>query len=201
MRFTRFLPTFSLWTNCSQNATYSVLRTVCPNSSLAYTIVLVLMLKRPSHLTLFTAIALIVGSGLVGSSSALASYRGDLTIEINGLENQTGKVCLTVFNGSQGFPSDAQRAIKAECLEISELPFQITFDDLAYGSYAVAAYHDTNEDTQLNQGVLGIPTEGFAFSNDAPVRTGPASFQDAMFVLSQQNFNIQMQMRYWGDRS
>ena len=132
---------------------------------------------------------------------AIANYRGDLTIEINGLDNQDGNVCLTVFDGSQGFPSDAQRAVKAECMAISELPFQITFDDLAYGSYAVAAYHDRNADAQLNQGLLGIPTEGFAFSNDAPVRTGPASFQDAVFLLSQQNASIQMQMRYLGDRS
>ena len=156
------------------------------------------MLKRPSHRTIVAAIAFSVGSSLVLPPPAIANYRGDLTIEINGLVNQNGNVCLTVFDGSRGFPADAQRAVKAECVAISELPFQITFDDLAYGSYAVAAYHDSNADAQLNQGVLGIPTEGFAFSNDAPVRTGPASFQDAFFVLSQQNASIQMQMRYWG---
>ncbi|MEM9212807.1 MAG: DUF2141 domain-containing protein [Cyanobacteria bacterium P01_F01_bin.150] len=159
------------------------------------------MLKRSSLRTIVAAIAFSVGSSLTFTSSALANYRGNLTVEIDGLENQSGNVCLTVFDGSRGFPSDAQRAVKAECMAISELPFQITFDDLAYGSYAVAAYHDSNEDAQLNQGMLGIPTEGFAFSNDAPVRTGPASFQDAVFLLSQQNTNIQMQMRYLGDRS
>ena len=166
----------------------------------AYTLLLLLMLKLRSKKTIAVAIAFGVGLNSVIASPVLADYRGDLTIEINGLDDQTGNVCLTLFDGSRGFPSDAQRAVKAECMAISELPFQITFDDLAYGSYAVAAYHDSNADAQLNQGVLGIPTEGFAFSNDAPVNMGPASFQDAVFVLSQQNANIQMQMRYLGDR-
>lgn len=141
-----------------------------------------------------------IGLALSLSAPALADYRGDLTIEITGIDNQAGNVCLTLFDGSQGFPSDAERAVKAECMEISELPFQITFNNLAYGSYAVAAYHDSNADSELNQGLLGIPTEGFAFSNDAPVRMGPASFQDAVFVLSQQSASIQMEMRYL-DRS
>lgn len=159
------------------------------------------MLKPQFNLIVAVAIALNLGSSIAFSSSARADYRGNLTIEISGLDNQQGNVCLTLFDSSQGFPSDAQRAVKAECMEISDLPFQVTFDDLAYGSYAVAAYHDSNADDQLNQGMLGIPTEGFAFSNDAPVQMGPASFQDAVFFLSQKDTNIQMQMRYLGNRS
>jgi uncharacterized protein (DUF2141 family) len=129
---------------------------------------------------------------------AQAQLRGNLTVEISGLSSLDGNVCLTVFNDSRGFPSDERRALNAECVAISAEPLRVTFENLAYGSYAIAAYHDSNMDTQLNQGLLGIPTEGFAFSNDAPVRTGPASFQDAVFVLSQRDTTIQMQMRYLG---
>ena len=154
------------------------------------------------------AIASAVGLGIVCNVMAMApsranlhnSFRGNLTIEVNGLDDSTGNVCFSVFNGSRGFPSDEQRAVRAECVGISAVPLKVTFSNLAYGSYAVAAYHDSNADYQMNQGLLGIPTEGFAFSNDAPVQTGPASFQDAVFMLSQQDANIQIQMRYLANR-
>lgn len=147
--------------------------------------------------TMFSAVTV---ASIINASPSRADLRGNLTIEINGLNNQDGSVCLSLFNGSRGFPSDGQRAIDAECVEISTLPVQVTFDDLTYGSYAIAAYHDKNQDAQLNQGLFGIPTEGFAFSNDAPAQTGPASFQDAVFFLSQQDTTIQIQMRYLSDR-
>jgi uncharacterized protein (DUF2141 family) len=39
-------------------------------------------------------------------------------------------------------------------------------------------YHDANANSTLDRGgLLRMPTEGYAFSNDAPVRLGPPSFE------------------------
>jgi len=153
-----------------------------------------LMLK----LTLASSVAMGLTLLITRPVQAQAQLRGDIIVEINGLDAQSGNVCLSIFNSSQGFPSDWQQAIDAECVAISSTPLQVTFEDLSYGSYAIAAYHDKNRDQQLNQGLFGIPTEGFAFSNDAPAQTGPASFQDAAFFLSQRSATIRIQMRYLG---
>lgn len=177
---------FCLFQRCSEKSTGSVTPSILATTAFA------------------TTATRIVVTGLISLVSfawvlpAQAQLRGNLTVEISGLSSLDGNVCLTVFNDSRGFPSDQRRALNAECVAISAEPLRVTFENLAYGSYAIAAYHDSNMDTQLNQGMLGIPTEGFAFSNDAPVRTGPASFQDAVFVLSQRDTTIQMQMRYLG---
>ncbi len=40
--------------------------------------------------------------------------------------------------------------------------------NLPVGSYAVSLFHDRNQDGVLNRGELGIPSEGFGFSNNAP---------------------------------
>jgi uncharacterized protein (DUF2141 family) len=46
------------------------------------------------------------------------------------------------------------------------------------GSYAIMLYHDANANGRLDRGgLLRMPTEGYAFSNDAPVRMGPPSFE------------------------
>lgn len=46
------------------------------------------------------------------------------------------------------------------------------------GAYAIMLYHDANANGTLDRGgLLRMPTEGYAFSNDAPVRFGPPSFE------------------------
>jgi uncharacterized protein (DUF2141 family) len=47
----------------------------------------------------------------------------------------------------------------------------------------VYVYHDENGNGKLDTGgLLGLPTEGYAFSNDAPARFGPPAIK-AMTVI------------------
>lgn len=48
------------------------------------------------------------------------------------------------------------------------------------GLYGVVAYHDSNDDGEVNQNFLGIPTEGVGFSRDAPARFSAPRFTDAV---------------------
>ena len=46
------------------------------------------------------------------------------------------------------------------------------------GAYAIMIYHDENANGRLDRGgLLRMPAEGYAFSNDARVRLGPPSFE------------------------
>jgi uncharacterized protein (DUF2141 family) len=87
-------------------------------------------------------------------------------------------------------------AIAENLPENPEDPFSITFNNLDAGSYAVAIYHDRNNDELLNRGTFDLPLEGYGFSNDAPARNGPADYEDAVFVLGISGSVIQIQMRY-----
>jgi uncharacterized protein (DUF2141 family) len=51
------------------------------------------------------------------------------------------------------------------------------------GRYGLAAYQDINGDGELNRNMIGIPTEPYAFSNNAPLRFGPPTFEDAALEL------------------
>ena len=112
-----------------------------------------------------------------------------LTIEVIGLVSQEGNVCLKIFSGSQGFPNDDDSAVLERCTPIAsetweaDAPFRITLGNLDAGTYAVAIYHDANGDEVLNRGLFGMPSEGYGFSNDAIATTGPAAYEDAVFIL------------------
>jgi uncharacterized protein (DUF2141 family) len=54
---------------------------------------------------------------------------------------------------------------------------------LPAGAYAAQVFQDENDNHKVDRGLLGVPREGIGFSNDAPIRTGPPSFQDAEFKV------------------
>ncbi|MBD2326488.1 DUF2141 domain-containing protein [Alkalinema sp. FACHB-956] len=122
--------------------------------------------------------------------------KSDLVVEIDGLKNQKGQVCLSLFSSSKGFPSNGTQAVRSQCVKITSDAPQITFSNLRAGSYAVAVLHDANSDNQLNRNALGIPTEGFGFSRNPAIRAGAPKFSEAAVVVAGPNTSLQVQMKY-----
>ena len=129
-------------------------------------------------------------------SSVRATLTSNLTVEIKGIRNQDGQVCLSLFAGAKGFPTRAGSAVRQQCLEITDTPQLVNFRNLESGSYAVAVLHDTNGDRQANRNVFGIPTEGFGFSRNPTIATGPPKFGKSVVVVAGSSTNIQIQLRY-----
>ncbi|HEY9644020.1 MAG TPA: DUF2141 domain-containing protein [Coleofasciculaceae cyanobacterium] len=128
-------------------------------------------------------------------SAAQASFTSNLTVEVNGLRNRNGQVCLSLFANSQGFPDRSERAVKSQCVRITEDPLQVTFENLPSGSYAIAAFHDSNSSGQLQRNFLGIPTEEFGFSGNPVIRTGPPEFNEAAVLVVGATTRVQIQLR------
>ena len=53
------------------------------------------------------------------------------------------------------------------------------------GRYGIRLFHDVDGNGELNANIMGIPTEPFGFSNNAPPRFGPPSFEAAAFDIDQ----------------
>ncbi|MBS9384907.1 MAG: DUF2141 domain-containing protein [Dolichospermum sp. BR01] len=137
---------------------------------------------------------------ILGNFLFLASARADLTssltIEVEGLKNKSGQICATLFDQSKGFPGDSKNALQSECIEVTEIPRKLIFKKLKPGTYAVALIHDANGDGILNSNSFGMPTEGFGFSNNPLVLTGPPKFNDSAVVVPGPNTDIKIQLQY-----
>ncbi|MEH2140200.1 DUF2141 domain-containing protein [Nostoc sp.] len=140
---------------------------------------------------------LAVIGNLAWSFSAKANFNGKLTVEIDGLKNKQGQVCASIFASSEGFPSDRNRSLQKQCIKINDTPLPITFENLKAGSYAVAVFHDQNNDRILNTNVFGIPKEGFGFSRNPEIRTGAPKFSEAAFLVAGPETNIQIRLKYF----
>jgi uncharacterized protein (DUF2141 family) len=135
---------------------------------------------------------------LLNIHPTVAGYSGNLEVKFNSLKNSKGQVCLSLFSGSKGFPSGGRTSnLKlSRCVALAKGTSSVTFTNLPYGNYAIAAIHDINGDNRLNTNAFGIPSEGFGFSNNPALRAGPASYAECQFFLSGTKTVVQIQMRY-----
>ncbi|HEY4250958.1 MAG TPA: DUF2141 domain-containing protein [Roseomonas sp.] len=118
-----------------------------------------------------------------------------LAITVTGARNATGEVVVTLY-GADPRAFLEQRIAVAETA-IRGTSAQVCFALSAPGDYAVSVFHDENRDHVLNRSFLGLPEEGFGFSNDAPVRLGPPSFGDARVAVPAAGGSISIRLRYF----
>jgi uncharacterized protein (DUF2141 family) len=69
------------------------------------------------------------------------------------------------------------------------------FDNLQQGSYALTALHDENGNAKLDT-FLGIPREGFAFSNNPRIGFGPPAYERVRFSIGATRALIRLQFKY-----
>jgi uncharacterized protein (DUF2141 family) len=119
-----------------------------------------------------------------------------LTVRVNQLESDRGRVAVALFASADDFP-DQKRALAGQLTKISGGRASVTFINLRPGVYAVAVLHDENENSKMDFNFLGMPLEGYGFSNDASAPFGPPSFQAASFKLSPRNSFVPVKVRYF----
>ncbi len=99
-----------------------------------------------------------------------------LTIEVTGLRNNNGLIILQLVD-------ENQKDVKSQKGVIKNNKCTIIFDDLKSAKYAFRYFHDENKNNKLDTKWLGIPVEGFGFSNNAKGKFGPPAFEKWIFDL------------------
>lgn len=115
----------------------------------------------------------------IGITCVLAQA-ADLTITVKGVRNADGAVFLAIYDSDKSFMKVPQ-AKTTRRLNASKGDLKIVIHDLPAGKYAIATYHDENGNGKLDSNALGIPEEGYGFSNDARGTAGPPKFPEAAF--------------------
>ena len=133
------------------------------------------------------AAAFVLGfaSAAAQAGAAHAAQPSSLTVTFKGLQQKTGAIMFTVVNSEAAY--DGKAPVLAQTLiPVSGETAGKTFQDLAPGRYAIKAFHDVDGDGKMAANPFGMPTEPFAFSNNAPARGGPAPWSAAAFEVGPQ---------------
>jgi uncharacterized protein (DUF2141 family) len=119
----------------------------------------------------------------------------NLEVEITGIRNTKGQIKVGVYKDKATFPKTG-----SELKGINIFPVQkganVAVFELSEGIYAVAVIHDENKNGKLDKNFVGIPKEGYGFSNNAKGKFGPPSFDKAAFSLTNGVRKISIEMKY-----
>jgi uncharacterized protein (DUF2141 family) len=120
--------------------------------------------------------------GPAAAQPAAAPAAASLTLVFEGIKTPEGSVLAALFDSEAAYggkgPPVRGVAVKVEGGRASAI-----VGGLKPGRYALRAFHDLDGDGKMSTNPFGMPTEPFAFSNNAPAMMGPASWSAAAFEV------------------
>jgi uncharacterized protein (DUF2141 family) len=122
-------------------------------------------------------VAALAGVLFLASASAQAPAQPVATITVANIRAQQGFILAALYDErGWGSPAVAVARVSANAGQVT-----LRLAVPAPGRYGVRLFHDLDSDGELDANLMGLPVEPFGFSNDAPIRFGPPSFDEAAF--------------------
>lgn len=118
-------------------------------------------------------------------------------VRVHGARSTQGNITVTLYGSDPArFLASGGKLARLRVPVQGGGKAEACFAVSAPGVFAVAIYHDENDDHDFNLSVLGIPKEGYGFSNDAQGRFGAPSFEAVRFRVEQAGGIVPVLLRY-----
>lgn len=142
----------------------------------------------------FVSIILLLG-GVILASSSLAKSRGHATIilKVTGLRSQKGQVKIAVFNSPEKWLGE--HPIYSSTIKVDGQSVTWKINDVPYGDYGVAVFHDENGNGKMDKNLLGIPQEPYGFSNNVRLTLGPPNWAEAKFKVNGSTTELSIEVK------
>jgi len=128
--------------------------------------------------------ALPMDVAIAREAPAEAAGQASLTITFQGITQQTGELRGQLFANEAAYVGKGGQATASFALPVTGDSVSTTITGLQPGRYAIRVFHDVDGDGKMGANPFGIPTEPFAFSNNARGAFGPAPWSEAAFEVT-----------------
>jgi len=123
---------------------------------------------------------------------------GTLEIRFTGLRSEKGSMAIGINTSEKGWPRKAEIELNWKKENLKDGVFVVQASDLPFGTMAISVLDDENGNLDMDM-TLGIPREGFGFSNDAAIRGLSApKFEACSFQFDRSGQQIAIALRYMG---
>ncbi len=115
--------------------------------------------------------------------SALISLSGKvqsqtLTIQVTNVKDAEGHVRVAIYNSEKDY---MKKHFMVKSAKAAKGTVELVIDNLPAGTYGISVMHDANSNEKMDSNLIGMPKEGFGFSNNAKGTFGPPSYEKTKF--------------------
>lgn len=149
-----------------------------------------------------------IASGFVlASLTILPVHAGDLKVTVKGVRSDDGALMIGFYDSAANFEdaidtsahvgllNDKGRLVGVT-MRARTGPQGIAVMQLPPGRYGVIVFHDENDNGLLDVSILGIPIEGYGFSNDAIGFLSAPSFDKAAVAVGSGDVGTSISLTY-----
>jgi len=142
-------------------------------------------------------LAICIALATIATSAFAQDSKNILRVRLDGFCSNNGKPHCTLYNDPAAFPSHDEKAVKESAApSIADKSAEIDFTGLAPGTYAMVCFHDENNNGKFDENVLGMPKEGYCFSNNVKPRFSAPTFDQCAFDYKGGDQTIAITMIY-----
>lgn len=120
-----------------------------------------------------------------------ATATANVHVHVTGLRNAKGLLRVTITRDHKNVE------MRDVPIDVATNTADFVYSGLQYGSYAIALFHDENKNNKMDSNLIGMPTEGYGFSNNPPRSMGPAKYEDTIFAVDKPDVSMEIKMIYW----
>jgi uncharacterized protein (DUF2141 family) len=127
--------------------------------------------------------------------SARGLCQANLQVTVTNIKGEKGNIMVGLFDSDEKF---LKEPLEGRMAKANGDSVTVIFENLKPGKYAISVLHDTNNNEELDKNKLGLPKEGFGFSNNVIGAMGPPSFERAIINLMPdiKDLDIGIKMKY-----
>jgi len=126
------------------------------------------------------------------------SQTGTLKIVVAGINVDKGNIKAALYNraGEKSFLKDLEHVYVKKEVQITNESTVIIFQNIPYGTYALALFQDENNNGKIDRAVMGFPIEPYGISGNKNT-LGPPSFNDAEFDMNTSYKILNIRLKTW----
>ena len=128
-------------------------------------------------------------------SAAPVAAANDLRVLVTGIESDRGEIACTLFDGSKGFPLDADDAVETKRYAAVPGMLTCTFNDVPEGRYAVFAVHDENANRKVDGNMFGYKEPWGVSNNVRPDSRAPRFVESSVRMGPDRSLDLEVAIR------
>lgn len=122
---------------------------------------------------------------------------GKIVLKVDGAPNNSGKVRAALFENPDGFPEELSRGQQRGAATVVDGQGVIVFENVPFGIYVLAVFHDENDNGELDKNKKGIPVEALGVSNNVKLKLGPPKFDKALFEMNEKETELTVSLQQY----